>query len=209
MRLVYAYNRTVGGAAVSVTSGDVDLVGDEAVRNVARAALFAALLGASAFVSFPNPFSPGVPVTLQVLVVFLAGIFLGPVWGAASMVLYLVAGAAGVPIFSGGSSGIGVLLGPTGGYLWSYPMAAAAVGALVHGGFDLRNPRDVGVGRLVGAMVLGTALIYAMGVVGLMLVVRMGPVEAFVAGAAAFVPAEAFKIAAAVGIVRSDAIRAT
>jgi biotin transport system substrate-specific component len=101
-----------------------------------------------------------------------------------------------------------VLVGNTAGYLWSYPFAAAAVGVVVHGGLGLRDPSAVGVGRLVGAMVLGTVVIYAFGIAGLMLVVRMGPMEAFVAGAAAFVPAEAFKIAAAVGIVRSDAIRA-
>jgi biotin transport system substrate-specific component len=57
-------------------------------------------------------------------------------------------------------------------------------------------------------MVLGTAIVYAFGIAGLMLVVGMGPLEAFVAGAAAFLPVEAFKIAAAVGVVRSDAIRA-
>jgi biotin transport system substrate-specific component len=54
-------------------------------------------------------------------------------------------------------------------------------------------------------MVVGTAIIYLLGIVGLMLVLGLGPVEAFVAGAVAFLPAEAFKIAAAVGIVRSDA----
>lgn len=193
---------------MSVEADPVDLVGDEAVVNVVRAALFAALLGAAAYVSFPNPLSAGVPVTLQVLVVFLAGILLGPVWGAASMVLYLAAGAAGVPVFSGGSAGLGVLLGNTGGYLWSYPVAAAAVGLVVHGGLDLDDPTSAGVPRLVGAMLLGTAIIYAAGIAGLMLVVRMGPVEAFVAGAAAFVPFEAVKIAAAVGIVRSDVVRA-
>jgi len=193
---------------VSVEAGEVDLVGDEVVRNVARAALFAALVGAGAYVSFPNPLSPGVPVTLQVLVVFLAGIYLGPTWGAASMVLYLVAGAAGVPVFSGGSAGIGVLLSNTGGYLWSYPVAVAAIGLVVHGGLRLRDPESVGLGRLVGAMVLGTAVIYAMGIAGLMLALGMGPLEATVVGAAAFVPFEVFKVAAAVGVVRSEAIRA-
>lgn len=192
---------------MSVEAGEVDLVGDEVVGNVARAALFAALAGAGAYVSFPNPLSPGVPVTLQVLVVFLAGIMLGAVWGGAAMTLYLVAGAAGVPVFAGGGSGVGVLLGTTGGYLWSYPVAAAAVGLVVHGGLEVGEPAEVGVPRLVGAMVLGTAIVYAFGVVGLMLVVRMGPVEAFVAGAAAFIPAEAFKVAAAVGVVQSDAVR--
>lgn len=193
---------------MSVEAEAVDLVGDEVVGNVARAALFAALAGAGAYVSFPNPLSPTVPVTLQVLVVFLAGIYLGAGWGATSMVLYLVAGAAGVPVFAGGAAGIGVLVGNTGGYLWSYPVAAAVVGLVVHRGRQLRDPGTAGVGRLVGGMVLGTVVIYAMGVAGLMLVLGIGPVAAFVAGAAAFVPMEAFKIAAAVGVVRSDAIRA-
>ena len=194
--------------AVSVETDDVDLVGDEVVENVARAALFAALAGAGAYVSFPNPLSPGVPVTLQVLVVFLAGILLGPAWGGASMVLYLVAGAAGVPVFAGGMAGAGVLLGNTGGYLWSYPVAAIAIGLVVHGGVELRDPGAIGLARLVGAMVLGTAIVYAFGIAGLMLVVGIGPVEAFLAGAAAFLPVEAFKVAAAVGVVRSDAIQA-
>lgn len=193
---------------MSVETEDVDLVDDEVVENVARAALFAALAGAGAYVSFPNPLSPGVPVTLQVLVVFLAGILLGPVWGGSSMVLYLVAGAAGVPVFAGGSAGVGVLLGNTGGYLWSYPVAAAAIGLVAHGGLELRDPESVSPVRLVGAMVLGTVIVYAAGIAGLMLVVELGPVEAFMAGAAAFLPVEAFKIAAALGVVRSDAIRA-
>ncbi|KAB1186945.1 MULTISPECIES: biotin transporter BioY [Haloferax] len=184
----------------------VELVGDELVGNVARAALFAALMGASAYVSFPNPLSP-IPVTLQVLVVFLAGIFLGPVWGGASMVLYLVAGALGAPVFAGGSAGFGALVGPTAGYLWSYPIAAAVVGLIVHGGLELGSHR-VSTVRLVGAMVAGTAVIYTLGVVGFAYVQNVGLGVAFWTAAAAFIPAEAFKIAAAVGIVRSDAIAA-
>ena len=193
---------------MSVETEDVDLVGDQVVENVARAALFAALAGAGAYLAFPNPLSPGVPVTLQVLVVFLAGIMLGPVWGGASMALYLVAGAAGVPVFAGGAAGVGVLLGNTAGYLWSYPLAAVAIGLAVHGGRTLRDPEAVGLARLVGALVLGTAIIYALGVGGLMLVLGIGRIEAIVLGAAAFVPFEVAKIAAAVGVVRSDAIRA-
>lgn len=192
---------------VSTDTHEVELVGDEAVENIGRAALFAALIGAFAYVSFPNPVSPA-PITLQVLGVFLAGIMLGPVWGGASLVLYLTAGALGAPIFSGGAAGAGQLVGATGGYLWSYPIAAAVVGLIVHGGVTLADPRTRSLPRLVGAMVVGVAVIYAMGIVGMMLVLGLGPVEAFFAGAAAFIPAEAFKIAAAVGIVRSDALLA-
>lgn len=192
---------------MSAETSDVDLVGDEFVSNLARAALFAALVGAFAYVSFPNPFSPA-PVTLQVLGVFLAGILLGPVWGAAACGLYLAAGALGAPIFAGGAAGFGVLVGPTAGYLWSYPLAAFAIGSAVHGGLSLSDPQGAGLLRLVGAMVLGTILIYALGVLGLMVVQSLGPTEAFLAGAAAFIPVEALKIAAAIGIVRSDAMAA-
>jgi biotin transport system substrate-specific component len=181
----------------------VDVVDGNQVVNITRMALFAALMGAFAYVSFPYPLSPA-PVTLQVLGVFLAGIFLGPVWGAAAMALYLVAGAVGAPVFAGGSAGFGVLFSPTGGYLLSYPIAAAVIGFLVHRGLDARDPRTVGLPLLGGAMVGGTAIIYAMGIVGLMIALGLGPVEAFVSGAAVFLPAEAVKIVAAVGIVRSD-----
>mgnify|MGYP006300636027 CR=1 FL=1 len=183
----------------------VELVGDEVATNVARAALFAALVGAFAYVTFPNPFSP-TNLSLQVLGVFLAGVFLGPAWGTVSMVVYLVAGALGAPVFVGGTAGLGHLLGQNVGYLLSYPVAAGVVGIGVHGFRELGDPRVVPVRRLVGAMVAGTAVIYALGVAGLMLRLGLGPVEAFLAGAAAFIPAEVLKIAAAVGVVRSDAL---
>jgi biotin transport system substrate-specific component len=192
---------------VTTSTSEVELVGDEIVENVARAAMLAALTGAFAYVSFPNPLpAAGVPVTLQVLGVFLAGIFLGPVWGGVGMGLYLLAGAFGAPIFAGGSAGVGALVGSTAGYLWSYPIAAFAIGTIVHNGMQLRSPSAAGLPRLVGSMVLGTAIIYLMGMAGLMLVLGLGLLEAFSAGVASFLPAEAFKMAAAVGIVRSDAI---
>ena len=192
---------------MATSTESVDLVGDEAATNLARAALFAALVGAFAYVTFPNPVSP-VSVTLQVLGVFLAGIYLGPVWGGASLVLYLAAGALGAPVFQGGSAGVGQLVGQSAGYLWSYPLAAAAVGAVVHRGAAVRDLDAVGLPTLVGAMALGTAVIYGFGVAGLALVLSLGPVEAVTVGAAAFLPAEALKMAAAVGIVRSDAVAA-
>ncbi len=186
----------------------VDLVGDETAINLARAALFAALVGAFAYVSFPFPLSPA-PVTLQVLGVFLAGIFLGPIWGGTALVLYVLAGALGAPVFSGGSAGLGVLLAePTLGYLWSYPIAAALVGGLVHRGVDLREPREIGLVTLVGAMAAGTVVIYTFGVLGMAVVLELTLAEAFLQGAAVFLPAEAAKIVAAIGIVRSDAITA-
>ncbi len=199
-------DRTEHEETNAITS-DVELVGDETTTNIVRAASFAALIGALSYVSFPNPVSP-TPVTLQVLGIFLAGIFLGPIWGATACALYLVAGTLGAPVFAGGAAGFGVLLGPTGGYLLSMPFAAFAVGAIVHGGFAPSDPRARGLIRLVGAMVVGTVLIYAAGVAGMMATLDLGPTEAFLTGAVALAPAEVLKIAAAVGIVRSDAITA-
>lgn len=79
---------------------EVDLVEGDVVRQFARAAVLAALLGAFGPVSIPIPLSPA-PITLQVLFVFLAGLVLGPVWGTVSMLIYLTAGAIGIPVFSG------------------------------------------------------------------------------------------------------------
>lgn len=189
------------------TAADVDLVGDETALNVARAALFAALLGAFAYVAFPYPFSPA-PVTLQVLGVFLAGLFLGPFWGAAAMVLYLLAGTLGAPVFSGGSAGLGVLLGPTGGYLLSYPLAAAVVGAIGHGGLSLGSVSEASVFRLVFGMASAVVVIYGLGVPFMWWSLDMTLQTAIVTGAVVFIPAEAVKMAAAIGIVRSDAISA-
>ena len=94
------------------------------------AALFAALTAAVAWFKIPLPFTP-VPITLQTLAVLLSGAVLGSYYGALSMIIYLIVGAIGLPVFAGGSSGIGVLLGPTGGYLLSYPIASFVIGKML------------------------------------------------------------------------------
>lgn len=190
---------------MSTDTRQVDLVGDAVVGNLARAALFAALTGVFAYVSFQLPVT-SVPFTLQVLGVFLAGAFLGPVWGASSMVLYLLAGAVGAPVFASGAAGVGVLFGQWGGYLWSYPFAAGVVGLAAHGVGDLVDPAEVGLARLVGGMVAATLVVYAFGTVGYAVVGDVGLVTALLAAAVPFVPAELVKMAATVGVVRSDAV---
>ncbi|MFC7070669.1 biotin transporter BioY [Halobaculum lipolyticum] len=190
---------------MSTTTDGVDLVGDEVVANVARAALFAALTGVFAQVAFQLPLTP-VPFTLQVLGVFLAGVFLGPVWGAGAMTLYVVAGAVGVPVYAYGAAGLGTLFGQWGGYLWSYPLAAATVGVGVHGSDGLVDPDDVGLARLLAAMTAATLVVYAFGTAGYALVADVGVVPALLAAAVPFVPSEALKMAATVAAVRSDDI---
>ena len=91
---------------------------------------FAVALAAAAQVAVPVP-GTAVPITLQPLLVVLAGFWLGPAAGAASMALYLAAGAAGLPVFAPvGLPGAARLLGPTGGYLLAYPVAALVAGML-------------------------------------------------------------------------------
>jgi biotin transport system substrate-specific component len=184
---------------------DVDLVDGAVVRSFARAALLAALLGAVAPVAIPLPFSPA-PLTLQVLFVFLAGLLLGPLWGTVSILLYLAAGAIGIPVFAGWEAGLGTLVGPTAGYLWSYPFAALVIGLLVHRGTDLRDPAAVSTPVLVVSLVTATVLIYAMGVGYMAWLLDLELWEATLAGAAPFVPGEVLKIAAAIAIVKSGRI---
>ncbi len=99
-----------------------------APTDLARVAVFAALVAAMALTP-PVPLGP-VPLTLQTLGVALTGLCLGPWRGFAAMALYVAVGAAGLPVFSGGAAGLGILIGPTGGYLLSFPLAAM-VGGLV------------------------------------------------------------------------------
>jgi biotin transport system substrate-specific component len=89
---------------------------------------FAVALAAASQIAIPLPGTP-VPLTLQPMLVVLAGLLLGPRAGAASMVLYLAAGAAGLPVFTPmGAPGLARLAGPTGGYLIAYPVAAFVAG---------------------------------------------------------------------------------
>jgi biotin transport system substrate-specific component len=113
------------GISVSVrTRGAVFL------RELALITLFAALTALGARVTIHLPFTP-VPVTLQVLFPLLAGLFLGSKRGALSQVEYVAAGLAGLPIFAKGGSGLAYFLGPTGGYLLGFIVAAFLVGELV------------------------------------------------------------------------------
>src|SRR6476619_6458705 len=113
---------------------------------------FAVALALASQVAVPIPGTP-VPITLQPLVVVLAGMWLGPVAGAASMLLYLVAGALGLPVFSPfGAPGIARFLGPTGGYLFAYPVAAFVSGALARRTSTL-------LGRWVAALAGTTVLL--------------------------------------------------
>ena len=119
--------------------------------DLARVAVFAALVAAMALTP-AIPIGP-VPITLQTLGVALTGLCLGPWRGFAAMALYLVVGAAGLPVFSGGAAGIGVLIGTSGGYLLSFPLAALL------GGFVAQWAVRRGVSRATPFIMFGGLLL--------------------------------------------------
>ena len=155
-------------------------------REITYAALFSALIAAGAFVAIPvGP----VPFTLQVLFVLLAGMVLGPRLGAASVVAYLTLGLL-APVYADGASGIGVLLGPTGGFLLGFIPAVVVTGLIARAG----PPTLL---RLIGAGLLGLVPIYVLGASWLALQLHMSAATAFAAGVAPFVWLDALKAVAA------------
>jgi biotin transport system substrate-specific component len=122
--------------------------------------LMVALTAIGAQVAIPLPFTP-VPITLQVLVVMLSGFLLGVRRGASAQLTYLALGAMGVPVFAGFSGGLGHLLGPTGGYLFSYPFAAAVAGLAFPIVISAARWRAVVVATTAG--LLGLVVVYAFG----------------------------------------------
>ncbi len=182
---------------VPLTLVDVVLPQRRIVHNVVLVVVFSVLVGLSAQVSIPLPFTP-VPITMQTLMVLLTGMLLGSRLGSITILAYLAEGLAGLPVFAGGTSawssssipGVPVLLGPSAGYLVGFVFAAGLVGWLAERGWD----------RVwwttVLAMVLGNLVIYAFGVGWLS--TFLGVSQAIAAGALPFLIGDAVKIALAV-----------
>jgi biotin transport system substrate-specific component len=167
-------------------------------ERAAAVAFMTVLTTIAAQISIPLPFTP-VPFTFQPMVVLVGAAALGSRLGATSQVLYLALGIAGLPVFAASPvlpQGAARLLGPTGGYLLSYPAAAFVTGWLAERGFDRRYWTSF------LAMLGGLALVFAGGVAWL---AALDPVRGL-AGAAAsgFVPflvPDVVKLAAASGIL--------
>jgi len=135
-----------------------------ATKRIVFTALFAALTAACGFISIPVPGTP-LPIVLQNMMVVLDGMLLGPVWGAASVVLFILTGIIGLPVFSGGTAGIARIMGPTGGFIIGYAIAALAAGLIA------RRPvigKKTAVVRLTVAALCGFAVMYIPGVLHFM-----------------------------------------
>ncbi|MEU7425013.1 biotin transporter BioY [Streptomyces sp. NPDC040750] len=168
-----------------------DLLPSSRVRDVALVLGGAVLTGLAAQLSVPVPHSP-VPVTGQTFAALLVGTSLGARRGFLSLALYALAGVAGVPWFAGGASGAGMV---SFGYVLGMLLAAAAVGALARRGAD-RSPL-----RMAAAMILGEAIIYAVGVPYLALAAHLSASQAISLGLTPFLIGDALKAALAMGLL--------
>jgi biotin transport system substrate-specific component len=168
-----------------------DLLPGALLRDVLLIVGAAVLTGLCAQISIPLPFTP-VPITLQTFAVLLSGAALGPWRGGAAMLLYLVAGVAGVPWFAQQESGYGLV---TLGYIVGFVVAATVVGALASRGADRT------VSGTIAIMVVGNLIIYAIGVPWLMAATGMPLFVALEKGLWPFVLGDALKIALAAGVL--------
>ncbi|MDC2949178.1 biotin transporter BioY [Streptomyces heilongjiangensis] len=165
-----------------------DLLPASRVRDIALVVGGAALTGLAAQIAVPVPGSP-VPVTGQTFAALLVGTALGAGRGVASLALYALVGLLGVPWFANGTSGVGVSFG----YILGMILASAAVGALA------RRGADRSVLRMAGTMLVGEAIIYAVGVPYLAATADITLASAVAAGLTPFLIGDALKAALAMG----------
>lgn len=174
------------------------LIKERQLPGVARQPLiilaFALLISIGAFVYIPLPFTP-VPLTMQVLFVLLAGPMLGWRSGTLSVVLYLLAGMVGFPVFAGAVGGFGRIIGPTGGYLLGFLLAPCTVA------FLSRRLRK-GYFALALSLFAGLFLIYGCGVLHLALFLHIPLGRALQTGMFPFIPGDILKVGLAMYVIQ-------
>lgn len=136
-----------------------------------------------------------VPMSLQTLAISIIGLSFGARLGAVTLLAYLAAGAAGLPVFAGGGAGLKALTGPTAGFLWGFVLMAWLTGRMVEGRYTGRFR------RFFIAAVVPAALLFVPGVIGLMAVTGMGFEKAMMVGVTPFIPGFLVKAATAALVV--------
>lgn len=170
------------------------------IHTLVWIALMAALTAVGAMISIPVvPFSP-VPISMQTLFVFLAGLILGPRGGALAILLYLAAGCLGLPVFTGGKSGLAAFLGPTGGFLIGFIPAAVICGL---GKAAPVKPYKI----LLLCCLAATAVTFGIGAAQLSMVLHISIGKAVAVGVIPFLPGAALTCFGAVFIYRFLALR--
>jgi len=167
----------------------------EKLRWMVLASLMAALTAVGAYIHVP--IGP-VPIVLSTLFVLLSGLLLGSRWGLASMGLYLLVGAIGMPVFSGGKGGFAHLLGPTGGYLLGFVLSAWVTG------FISEHSRGLLILEIF-AVFVGSLAIYGFGIFWLKMITQMSWLKTLMVGMIPFLIGDAVK--ASVALVLARAVR--
>lgn len=159
--------------------------------------LFAALTAICSYITIPLGFTP-VPINFALLGVYLAGGILGKKYGSLSIAVYLLMGAVGIPVFAGFAAGVGVLAGPTGGYLVGYLVAAFLIGLIL----DLKFNSDNKFAICLVALIIGLIACYTLGTIWFIISTGTGFKAALVACVIPFLPGDAVKIILASILIR-------
>ncbi len=167
------------------------------VKDLCFIAAFAAIICVLSQISIPMP--AGVPMTLQTLIIPLAGIVIGKKRGTYATLLYLLIGAVGLPVFSGFKGGIGVLLGLTGGFLVSFPVLSLTAGLGDELGIKLSHKRDktnkiMYYFPIVLCLVIGATINYVFGTVWFMIASKTTFLAGLTACVLPFIPTAILKI---------------
>lgn len=162
------------------------------IQDICGIAIMTAITAVMAQISIPMPL--GVPMTLQTFAVTLAAIILGAKRGATSMLIYLLLGAVGVPVFAGFAGGLPKIIGPTGGFLISFPIMAYIIGK----GMELRHKK----GMFTLMVILGTIANYVVGVAMYCIIMKASVITGFTACVLPFIPTAIIKavLAAVLGL---------
>lgn len=164
-------------------------------RDYVLCGLFAAILCVSAFITIPLLFTP-IPLTMQVLAVAVTAAVLGGKRGAIAVLIYVLLGCLGLPVFSGMKGGIGIVAGATGGFIWGFIPQAFVAGTICDKVFSTgKNGKEIV--KVIAALSLGLCILYSFGVIQLMYVANMSISKALGAAVFPFVPFDIFKIAVA------------
>ncbi|MFB6282669.1 MAG: biotin transporter BioY [Halobacteria archaeon] len=178
---------------MAVEEGYEEILELEKIRMLVYSSLFASMISVGAFIVIPLP---PVPITLQTFFVALTGLMLGGYWGAVTIMVYLLVGFAGLPVFSGMTGGIAHIVGPSGGFLIGFLVGVYVIGVLRE---RIPPKIDTRVWSFL-SVVAGFAVIYTIGAWWLMVITGLTLTQAFVTGVAVFLPGAVIKTVAAVTV---------
>ncbi|MCR5046713.1 MAG: biotin transporter BioY [Treponema sp.] len=162
-------------------------------KKLVLSALFAALISAACFIQIPLP--GGIPIVLQDMMAMLSGLLLGPIFGGLAVLIFLLLGSIGLPVFSG-KAGLHILLnGPTSGFLWGYLLAAIIGGLFLRLTLSKTNKSASAQWLLISvAALLSTIIAFACGIAGGIIIMKISFAKAIASYLLPFIPGNLVKL---------------